>query len=158
MCWLSSCAAVQVRIEHLRGTNFRFYRTFRVAEGRILLDEHAVTREMTEDQIARVISNQLQLIGLSEDGEHPDLLIRFIAAARTPEGLAVEELGGQWSGHLYRSWWARPSGGSGQFLALELLDGRTEQPVWRAVCQAPYTDVEDFVREAVTRAFARYPP
>jgi Domain of unknown function (DUF4136) len=166
--WVGGCATVSIATDYDRSVSFSRYRSFAIAGGHIqvdgLLDDG---NTLLKDRIQRAISGALRGKGLVETPTGPDLVVGYIAGARTrteiegmqpyAPGLGPFWYGGWWAPG-FADWWTRTYDEG--TLVIDLVDQATHRLVWRAYARAevkePVTDQK--VREAVDQAFARYPP
>jgi hypothetical protein len=164
----TGCATVSVSTDFDRTADFSHYRTFTFAGEHIIVQ--GVPDDMNtlvKDRIRAAIGSALRSKGLQEASNAPDLLVGYVAGARTRteiegSGLYATGLGpfweGSWWGPSYTHWWVY-SYQEGT-LVIDLIDAHTKNLVWRSYARAeisvPVT--EEKIRKAVDKAFKRYPP
>jgi hypothetical protein len=165
-----SCSTVSTKADFDRSANFSGFHTFKLLQGKALPSESgAPPNTMVGDRIREEIKTQLMGKGLTPVDENPDVLVGWVAGARTHQEL--ESMGpydpvmGPYMGPGY---W----GGGGDVwsveykrgtLVIDIVDAATHKMVWRSITQADKNQVSDLgtpeaVHEAVTKAFKDYPP
>jgi hypothetical protein len=160
----SACGpSLQVRTDFDRAVDFNQYRTFRLGESKQIPNGAAVMQNtLVKDRIDQALMARLVTEGLtpSTQGQPADLLVRYVAGARTKQELeSVGWSGPYWGGPYYGDdLWVReyPEG----TLVVDLVDARTSKLVWRAAIVAEgegFTKAE-FINKAIGKAFEKYPP
>ncbi|HVX96745.1 MAG TPA: DUF4136 domain-containing protein [Polyangia bacterium] len=164
----AGCATVSVSNDYDRSVDFSRFHTFAVAGGRVFMNGISDDgNTLLKDRIHRAVSAALTSKGLTETTERPDLLVGYLAGARTRteiEGMPpyAPEMGpywyGGWWGPGYAEWWTRTYDEG--TLVIDLVDQATHKLVWRAYARAevkpPVSDEK--IRAAVEKAFKAYPP
>jgi len=164
-----SCSTVQTKADYDRSANFGAFHTFKMLEGKTLPSESgAPPNTMVADRIREEIKTQLMAKGLTPVDENPNLLVGWVAGARTHQEL--ESMGPYdpvMGPYMYPGYWGAGDVWSVEYkrgtLVIDLVDAGTHKMVWRSITQADKDKVADlgtpeFVREAVTKAFKDYPP
>ena len=82
------CSTVQAKTDYDRSANFGGFRTFKMLEGKALASESgAPPNTMVGDRIRDQIKNQLLAKGLSQSQDNPNVLVGWVAGARTRQEL-----------------------------------------------------------------------
>jgi hypothetical protein len=165
---LVACATVSVSNDFDRAVDFSRYRTFGFAGGHLWINGISDDgNTLVKDRLRTAIVAALRGRGLVETGDHPDLVVGYLAGARSRteiEGMPpyAPEMGpywyGGWWGPGYSQWWTRTY--EEGTLVIDLIDQATHRLVWRAYArtevQSPIS--EQKIRDVVEKAFRAYPP
>jgi len=155
--------SLQVRTDFDRAADFNQYRTFSIGEARqIPSDTGATQNTLVKDRIDNALRSQLAAEGLTPaaGGQAADLVVRYVAGARTKQELESVGWGGPYGGYPYYGddIWVReyPEG----TLVVDLVDAHTSKLVWRAsiVAEGEGFTKADFINKAIAKAFEKYPP
>jgi Domain of unknown function (DUF4136) len=114
------------------------------------------------DRLTSALQAGLGERGLSPAAEHPDLLVTYVAGAKTRQDLekvvTSYQGGPYWYGPSYTDFWVTDHVHG--TLVVDIVDASTKKLVWRAMAEAvdqPFADPQ-FLNRAVERALARFPP
>jgi hypothetical protein len=167
-CLAAGCATVSVATDYDRSADFSRYHTFSFVGGHVMVQGVSDDgNTLLKDRLRDAIVAAAQAKGLRESNGDPDLLIGYMAGARTRtevEGMGpyVPGVGpfgydGPW-GPVYNNWWtATYEEGT---LVLDLVDARTKHLLWRAYASSainpPVPDQK--IREGVDKVFQKFPP
>ncbi len=155
--------SLQVRTDFDRAVDFSQYRTFRMGEGRRIPNGTVATQNtLVKDRIDSALTSRLAAEGLAPavGGQTADLVVRYVAGARTKQELESVGWGGPYWGPPYYGddIWVReyPQG----TLVVDLVDAHTGKLVWRAsiVAEGEGFTKAEFIDKAVAKAFEKYPP
>src|SRR5262245_53379177 len=155
-----ACApSLTVRADFDRAASFDRYRTFRLDEGRVLDRGNTPPNTIVKDRIESALRSQLAAEGLVPAGHLPDLVVKYVAGARTVQELqTVGNAGNYWGGPGMGDVWVEqvPEG----TLVIDLIDAHTGRLVWRAHCHAEGEGLSrpETIQKAVAKAFEKYPP
>jgi Domain of unknown function (DUF4136) len=164
----AGCATVAVANDYDRTTDFSRYHTFSFAGGRVILNGLSDDgNTLVKDRVRTAIIGALQAKGLVESATTSDLVVGYLAGARTRteiEGMPpyAPEVGpywyGGWWGPGYAEWWTRTY--EEGTLVIDLVDAKTHHLVWRAYARTEVGSPvsEQKVRDAVEKSFRAYPP
>jgi uncharacterized membrane protein HdeD (DUF308 family) len=165
----SGCATVSVKTDSDPSVDFSRYRTFQVLDGKIIVDgREDATNTLVKDRIQNAIVAQLSGKGYQPVDSGGDLLVGYVAGARTVteiEGTGPYGPGfgpywgfGGWWGPAYTDWWTRTY--TKGTLVIDLIDSQSKKLVWRAYAEADLKspDADDTIQKAVKKAFAKFPP
>jgi hypothetical protein len=164
-----ACATVTVRTDHDPYVDFSRYRTFSVLGGQMIVDgRRDDSNTVLKDRIQDAITAELASKGLQPVGVGGDLLVGYVAGARTVTEMQVSEAHvpgygpygawGGWWGPAYQDWWNREY--TKGTLVIDLMDAENKRLVWRAYTQADVTSpgAKEIVHRAVQKAFGKFPP
>jgi hypothetical protein len=161
--WASACSTVKVSSDYDRAVDFRGFRTFAIAGGKIINEGASdVDAPFVRERVGTALRAGLTARGLQPASERPDLLVTYVAGARTRQELervVTNYQGGPtWYGPTYTEFWVTDH----QYgtLVVDMVDASTRKLVWRAMAQAvdqPFADPR-FLDRAVSRALADFPP
>jgi hypothetical protein len=157
-CLVAACSSVQVKTDYDRAADFTRYRTYAMGEGKLVrpgLEE--TTNDLVTARINRAVQYQLQQKGLRPEREDPDLIVRFVAGARTVQELDTVYDG--WGmGPFYGDVWLREYDEG--TMVIDLIDRSTGQVVWTAIGRAVDQDFRkpEFIDKTVAKAFEKFPP
>ena len=163
------CSTVQAKTDFDRSANFGGFRTFKMLEGKALPSESgAPPNTMVADRIREEIRNQLLAKGLTQSDDNPNVLVGFVAGARTRQEL--ESMGPydpMMGPYMYPGYWGPSDVWTTEYqhgtLIIDMTDAATHKMVWRATVTADKNKVAELgdpklVQEAVSKAFYKYPP
>jgi hypothetical protein len=159
----TACSTVKVSTDYDRAVDFRRFRTFAVVGGKII-NEGVVGSEgpFVRERVSSALRAGLDARGLAASADRPDLLVTYVAGARTQQELeraSTHYQGGPyWNGPTTGTFW-RTDHVHGT-LVVDIVDASTKKLVWRAMAEAvdqPFADPE-FLRRAVSSALAQFPP
>jgi hypothetical protein len=165
----AGCATVQASTDYDRNVNFAQFRTFKMLEGRALPSESgAPPNTIVGDRIKRDIQAELMSKGLVPTDTNPDLLVGFVAGARTQQELEAvgpyDPLMGPYMGPGYWGsadvWTTEYQHGT---LIIDLVDNSTKKMVWRSRVTADRDKMSELgdpqtIEKAVDKAFKNFPP
>ena len=164
-----SCSTVQTKTDFDRSANFSSFRTFKLLEGKTLPSESgAPPNTMVGDRIRAEIKTQLMAKGLTPVEENPNVLVGWVAGARTHQEL--ESMGPYdpvMGPYMYPGYWGGADAWTVEYkrgtLIIDLVDATTHKMVWRSTTQADKENLADLgkpeaIQEAVTKAFKDFPP
>jgi hypothetical protein len=152
---------LQVKTDYDHRADFGKYRTFTMQQGKVIseLGYGEERNTLVTQRIDQALRDQLRAKGLQPTADQPDLVVSYVAGARTRrelEGMGYTGLG--WWGPAYDDFWVReyPEG----TLVIDFRDARTDQLVWRAYVRAEGEGINDakFIQKSVARALQSYPP
>lgn len=150
--------SLQVRTDFDRSVNFATYRTFRLEEGKLMGPNAVAQSTLVKDRIDQALRSQLANEGMAQAGSDADLMVRYVAGARTVQELESAGYPMGPYGATYGDVWVQevPEG----MLVIDLLEARTDRLVWRAYVRAQGEGFgkPDFVKKAIAKAFEKYPP
>jgi hypothetical protein len=159
----TGCATVHVKTDYSHETDFGRFRTFALEKGSIISQGRPdVRNSLVRDRIDRALAERLSAKGLSFTPVAPDLVVTYVAGARTRQELEHVDWGYPWGpfwgGPGYDDFWV--SAHQQGTLVIDLVDADTQKLVWRGMVVAedrPFTD-QAFIDEAVGKVLAQYPP
>jgi hypothetical protein len=159
----AACSTVKVTTDYDRGVDFRHFRTFAVVGGKVI-NEGVVGAEgpFVRERLTSALQAGLDARGLTPAPERPDLLVTYVAGAKTRQDLervvTSYQGGPYWYGPSYTDFWVTDH--LHGTLVVDIVDASTKKLVWRAMAEAvdqPFADPE-FLNRAVARALAHFPP
>lgn len=170
MLGLQACATVDASADYDKATDFTNYHTYRILDGKLSRDDSlpgAPENTIVKDRIRSAIDAQLQAKGLRPDPQSPDLLVGYVAGARTRQEIESMSpydpmLGAYWNG-----WWGPSNVYSYDYqrgtLIIDLIDAGRKKLVWRGVVEADRDKVSQLgdpqlIQEATGKAFENFPP
>ena len=163
------CSTVQAKTDYDRSANFGGFRTFKMLEGKALpSDSGAPPNTMVGDRISEEIKNQLLAKGLTQSDDSPNVLVGWVAGARTRQELEAmgpyDPMMGPYMGVGYWGpadvWTTEYQHGT---LIIDMTDAASHKMVWRTIVTADKNKVTELgepklIQEAVAKAFKDYPP
>jgi hypothetical protein len=163
------CSTIQARTDFDRSANFGAYRTFKMLAGKALPSDTGVPpNTMVGDRIREGIKAQLIAKGMTPVDENPDVLVGWVAGARTRQELETMGPYDPMMGpYMFPGYWGPADVWTTEYqhgtLVIDMSDARTHKMVWRAIVEADKNRLSDLgqppvIAEAVKKAFAKYPP
>jgi uncharacterized protein DUF4136 len=159
----TSCASIRVKTDYAHGTDFSRYKTFALQKGSIVAQGVPDPRNtIVRDRIDRALAGALAAKGLSSAPDNADLLVVYVAGARTRQELEHVDWGYPWGpfwgGPGYDDFWV--SEHQQGTLVIDLVDADTRKLVWRGMVVAEDKAFADqaFINKAVGKAVSEYPP
>jgi hypothetical protein len=160
----ASCGpSLYVKTDYDRAVSFSQFRTFRMGQGQLIQQGEMSPNPLVKDRIDNNVQAQLMARGLVPAGQDADLIVRYVAGARTVQELEAVDypigpVGPYWGPAYPADFWVQsyPQG----TLVIDLYDARTNKVVWRAYCRAEGEGISDpaFIQKTVARAFESFPP
>jgi hypothetical protein len=159
----TACSTVKVTTDYDRAVDFRRFRTFAVVGGKIIT-EGVVGAEgpFVRERVSSALQAGLDARGLAPSADRPDLLVTYVAGARTKQELeraSTHYQGGpDWYGPTTGAFWLTDHVHG--TLVVDIVEASTKKLVWRAMAEAvdqPFADPQ-FLRRAVSSALAQFPP
>jgi hypothetical protein len=160
---LVGCATYKVNTDFDARTDFSHFRTFTIAEGRVVRAGIGDTGDtLSRTRIANAIGADLASRGLVPARQGAaDLSVRFTAGSQTLTMVqrtvpAIHGVAYNWP--AYNDLWLRTF--ERGTLIIEVRDTTTDRPVWQSVAVANDVDFStpESVKKAVTKALAQFPP
>jgi len=166
---LAGCATVQTSTDYARGVDFSRYHTFKMLEGKALPSQTgAPPNTMAADRISSDIKGELMAKGLTPTDTNPDLLVGYVAGARTKQELeAVGPYDPMMGPYMGPGYWGPTDVWSTTYqhgtLVIDLVDNSSKKMVWRSTVTADREKVSELadpktIEKAVDKAFEHYPP
>ena len=163
-----------VKTDYDKTVNFAQYHTFAFEKGRIVtrLGTPDTNNTLAGDRLQEAIVSQLSAKGLQSVTQNPDLVVTYVAGARTRQ--EVESLGptpyaspyfggpfrfdrGAYFGTGYNQFYTNTY--TEGTLILDLIDTRTKHLVWRAYVTGPVDKPDQkAINGAVSAALKKFPP
>ena len=159
----TACASTQVKIDYEHGADFARYHSFALQKGTIVAQGLVDTRNtLVRDRIDAALADGLRAKGFVAAADNPDLLVTYVAGARTRQELEhidwAYPWGPFWVGPGYSDFWI--SEHEQGTLIIDFVEAATKKLVWRALVVAfdqPFSE-RRFIDAAVSKALAKYPP
>jgi hypothetical protein len=163
----SGCASIQVATDFDRTADFSSKRTFTFVDGHVWVNGQIDdANTLVKQRIRAAIVAALTAKGLTETTTNPDLMVTYLAGARTrteieatpyPLGPGPYWVGGWWEPG-YVDWWTRTYNEG--TLIIDLIDARTKALLWRAYVKSEVNPPvsQEQINKAVAKAFEKYPP
>ena len=163
-----------VKTDYDKTVNFAQYHTFAFQRGRIVtrLGTPDTNNTLVADRIREAVVSQLSAKGLQPVTQNPDLVVTYVAGAKTKQD--IESMGPT---PYHSPYFGGPFGfdrgayfgtGYDQFytttytegtLILDLIDPRTRHLVWRAYVTGPVDNPDQkAINKAVSAALKKFPP
>jgi hypothetical protein len=165
---LAACSSIQTKTDFDPSVNFARYGTFLMLQGEVLPSETgAPPNTMVQERIRDRIRSELQAKGLTPDNSRPDLLVGYVAGARTKQELMAappyDPMMGPYMGPAYWNGTVQTWTYQRGTLVIDLIDSNTKKMVWRTIVEADKNQLADLgdpqlIREAVAKAFKNFPP
>jgi hypothetical protein len=156
------CATVSTKADYDRATDFSKYHTFSIQAGKLVREGVGDTgNTIVRDRIAAAIRDELTARGLRPGDQSADLVVRFVGGARTRQELdtaLTPMYGPYYAGPVGSDVWVRDY--QQGTLVIDLVDSSNDKLVWRSVATAEDQDFtkEEFIRKAVAKSLAQFPP
>jgi hypothetical protein len=150
-----------VKTDYDHRADFGRYRTYALKEGKVVseLGYGEQRNTLVTNRIDEALVHQLAAKGLRAAPSEPDLVVTYVAGARTRRELeGTGYAGAGWYGPAYDDFWVReyPEG----TLVIDFVDAHSNQLVWRAYVKAEGEGISDakFIQKSVAKALQSYPP
>jgi hypothetical protein len=165
---LGACSTMQATTDYDSNVDFGRYHTYRMTPGQVTSSYNTPTpNTLVADRIKTAIETQLGAKGLAPTQDRPDLLVGYVAGARTRLELETSapyapSLTPYWG----PGWWGPQQAWVDEYqhgtLVIDLVDASTSKLVWRSIVEADRNDVVDLgkaeaIQKAVRKAFQSWP-
>jgi hypothetical protein len=165
---LGGCSTMQTHTDYDPAVDFGRYRTYKLTPGQVTSSyETPSPNTLVADRINHAIEAQLAAKGLRPTADKPDLIVGYVAGARSRLELETSapyasSLAPYWG----PGWWGPEQAWVNEYqhgtLVIDLVDATTSKLVWRSIVEADRNDVTalgnpEAIQKAVTKAFQSWP-